>query len=131
MSTSSADDHDKSASEVNSGAEQPVSTHQLSTSPPQPRPKILTRDEALEKLSSLPQLIFCGFMTVSQANSIRSILNSIIQAHDRQLGNRELPAEQSAFIAERLREFPEMANDLAGFLTPETLNRLMEGYGHE
>ncbi len=131
MSLSSAEDHDESAPATNSGPEQPETAQELSPRFAPRRLHILSRDEAMAQLSNLSQMILCGIITVPQANSIRSNLNSIIQAHDRQSGSRELPVEQSTFIAERLRQFPEMANVLAGFLPSEIINRLMEGYGHE
>lgn len=81
----------------------------------------------MRQLSKLPFLLVTSILTTSQANAIRSTLNTIISAHDRATQQQEPTGEFSPKLASQLRQHPEMTNAIAAFLPERMIERILRG----
>ena len=93
----------------------------------QPRPKILSQGECLEKLSALPGLVAMGLLTTSKANCIRSTISTVLQFNSKQPTGSDVRREVDLTeVAAMLKANPEMAKFLEPLLTREQIEALFQ-----
>jgi hypothetical protein len=107
--------------EGNDRAEQGSPNHQAK----EPRRKILSQGECLEKLSALPGLVAMGLLTTSKANCIRTTISTVLQFNSKQASPDSRREVDSTELAEMLKANPEMAKFLEPFLTREQIKALL------
>ncbi len=92
----------------------------------QPRPKILSQGECLEKLSALPGLVAMGLLTTSKANCIRSTISTVLQFNSKPTGSDARREVDPTELAAMLKSNPEMAKFLEPLLTREQIEALFQ-----
>lgn len=111
------------------GGEQGQS-HQSHQSQDRSRPKILSRDECLEKLSALPGLVAMGLLTTSKANCIRGTITSVLQFTTTKAGSESQRDLDPNELASMLRAKPELAKYFEPLLSNEQIGAILqEGTG--
>lgn len=108
--------------EGNDRTDQGHSSHQSK----QPRPKILSRDECLEKLSALPGLVAMGLLTTSKANCIRNAISTVLQFDSKPTSSDSRREVDSTELAAMLQANPGMAKFMEPFLSREQIEALLQ-----
>ena len=86
---------------------------------------ILSKEQCLEALSSLPRLLTMDAISPQKANALRGILQTLLGAHQGRQSGPSGGADR-ANIRNLLREHPEAANLFVGLLTDEEINSVLE-----
>lgn len=97
----------------------------------QPRLKILSQAECLEKLSALPAPVAMGLLTTSKANCIRSTISTILQFSSKQAMPESRREVDSTELAAMLKANPAMAKFLEPFLSREQIETLLQEGGDD
>lgn len=92
----------------------------------QPRSKILSQGECLEKLSALPGLVAMGLLTTSKANCIRNAISTVLQFNSKQTSSDSRREVDSTELAAMLQANPGMAKFMEPFLTREQIEALLQ-----
>lgn len=106
------------------GGEQGQS-HQSHQSQDRSRPKILSRDECLEKLSALPGLVAMGLLTTSKANCIRGTISTVLQFNSKETSSDSRREVDPTELAAMLKANPEMDKFLEPFLSRDQIEALL------
>lgn len=92
----------------------------------QPRPKILSQEECLEKLSALPGLVVMGLLTTPKANCIRNAITAVLQFNSKQTSSDSRREVDSTELAAMLQANPGMAKFMEPLLSREQIEALLQ-----
>jgi hypothetical protein len=87
---------------------------------------IPTKKECLKALAQLPGLVVTGMLKTAQANALRGIYQTILQAHQKDEADGAAGAIADSDLREAIRRDPQLAALLEPLLTDQQIAMLMQ-----
>lgn len=100
------------------------------TAEPTP-PRALSSDEILRAMGQMPGLIAMRILTPVQANAMRGVYGTMLQANQRMQSRRDEGRIDDPDIMQHLREHPFLLNTFEPFLTDQQIASIMEEYDED